>query len=261
MRSVFVIILVATFLTALEGLVAQDRFIRVFSQGSVEVKPDVATITAYVIGGGDTVKEATEDCESKTEKAKATFDPMEYRDVELTVGKPTFSMEGSNPMAALMGGGMMAAGGDDSSAFQCSCTFEFKIQINKDFTQEKINSIVNHVAVGIEKAELKWSKGMPQTNVLTLSLSDPTKALDEAMKKAVDEARRKATKLAELHGKKLGDVISINETSAPPQNDDSSSPYGQIIAMYSSMFSGANESDNGMIQVSSNLEVTFALVD
>ncbi len=238
---------------------AQDGFIRVTGSGVVKVKPDVATITAYVIGKGDSVEEATSDYKSKSEKALEVFDPMEYRDVKVTIGKPSFSMGGANRMVAMMG--VIPGGDEEPAAYMATCAVTVNIPLNPEATQEKINSIVNKVVVGMEKAKLEWSgTGMPQSTVVKLSLKDRKPFLDEAMKQAVEEARRKAAVLAGLSGRQLGGIISVEETTAlpNPEDDSSSSPYSQLIAIYSMMMPGNSDGSDGMIEVTSHLEVTFA---
>jgi uncharacterized protein YggE len=60
--------------------------------------------------------------------------------------------------------------------------------------------------------------GANTLNGLTFAVADPKPLLDEARKEAVADARAKAELLAEAAGVKLGNIVSIAETSAaePP---------------------------------------------
>ncbi len=261
-HSLFVFSLTCLIVGAsLQSANAQEKFIRVVGDSKITVKPDMAKITAYVIGTGETIEEVIKSYTIGTESVNETFDPMAFKDVNVTVGNPNFSLGGNNPMIAMMGmGGVEAV---EVTKYRASCPVTFEIPLQQDFTQEKINSLIDQVVVGIDKAELKWNESgsAGSGQMIVLELRDKQAALDQVAEQAAAEARRKAERLAKLHGKQLGDVISIEETQAPlaASNDNSNNPYAQVIAVYSMMGGVSSPGNPGTIEISSHLEVTYAI--
>ena len=90
---------------------------------------------------------------------------------------------------------------------------------------------------------------------LAWTVDDPSQALDDARKAAMEDARNRATTLTKSGGVKLGDVISITESSqsvAPPVYEASSGDKGESG-------SPAIPIEAGTETITVNVDVVYAL--
>jgi hypothetical protein len=162
--------------------------ISVTGEGSVDVVPDMATVTLGVTVSGDTAKAAL-DANSAAlsaviEKLKAAG--IEDRDIQtsgLSLG-PVYDYSSSgNPQQVL--------------GYTASNMVTVRVR-----AIDTVGSVL----------DASVTDGANTLNGIAFGLTDPVPAADEARKAAVADARRKAELLAAAAGVELGPIVSISET-------------------------------------------------
>ncbi len=246
----------------------EGNYVRVNATGTVHVKPDVATITAYVSEQADAADEATSDFNKKKDNLEQVFNKMEFPDVELVFQGPQLSKTSQSAMAGMAPAIMVAPGvapaaDAPDSVFVMQESVNFKIKLDPEVDSDKLQGLTNNILAGIEKAECSLSNTFrsynPRSSVVSYSIGDAQQATREARKKAMELARQKALNLAELSNRELGKVISVEEVRSGPVASPTSNPsfspyYPQPVSAASDRSSTFNK-----IPVASTLTVKFEL--
>lgn len=163
--------------------------ITVTGEGSVEVRPDMATVTLGVTTEGATAAEAMAANSAELTKVLANLRAagIEERDIQ-TSGlslNPNWDNQYSSE-----GGAPKIAG----------------------FIASNTVTVTVRALDGLGQAlDAAVKDGANTLNGVTFGVSEPDPALDEARKKAVADARRRAETLAEAAGARLGEVRAITE--------------------------------------------------
>jgi len=176
------------------GSASAQRTITVSAEGSVESKPDFATVTMMVSTQDQTAQAVfarTEDNAAKLTKA-LTDAGVSASDIEA---------EGSalNPSYDYSGG----AGGPNPhlAGYRMMNTYQVRVRSIKDLP--KI----------IDAGTLA---GATNVSISSYGIVNKDELEEQASKKAIAEAREKAERLAEQMGAKLGPIVSISDGSDVP---------------------------------------------
>ncbi|MBA3908724.1 MAG: SIMPL domain-containing protein [Rhodobacter sp.] len=193
MRVLSVLMLTAVFALPLPAFAdeASAPMITVTGTGTVEVAPDIATLTIGVTTQGDTAAAALAANSAALEAvmARLTAAGVEARDMQTS----NLSL---NPNWA----------GYDSSTPTISGYVAANMLTIRVRQLDGLGAVLDAAV----------ADGANTLNGLNFGLADPDPALNEARKEAVADARVRAELLATAAGVKLGRIVSISEVSAGP---------------------------------------------
>jgi uncharacterized protein len=212
------------------------RTVTVIGEGTVSVKPDVATATVGVEVVAATVKDATSQASSNMDKVMAALKAAGVQDKDIQTSNYSITFErSSEPKPATSNNeGTVSAG-----LYRVSNMVTVKI---RDLT--KVGQIMDDVVNA--GANTIWG--------VNFTVDDATKARSDARAKAVDDAATRAAELARLSNVTLGDVLEVSEVvGAMPI-------YGAKVNSAVGMGGGgAGPISPGETQISMQLQVTYAI--
>lgn len=164
-----------------------DTF-NVTGEGTVAVKPDIATLNAGIQAQGSTVKDAQDQINDAINKVAAAVKNLgiEQEDIQTT----NYNI---NPTYDYTGGSQRITG------YSASTNLSIKVR-NID--------LVNQV---IDRAT---ANGANQIGSISFNVDDKTKVENEARQKAVADAKSKAESAAKIAGFKLGRMVNYSENFA-----------------------------------------------
>lgn len=224
----------ATVLVMAAPVWAEDAraLITVSGEGTVEVAPDMATLSLGVMSDGDTAKSALEANNAAIaaviERVKAAG--IEERDIQtsgLSLG-PRYDYSKTNP-----------DGTQIINGYSASNMLTVRVR-----ALDTVGGVLDAVV----------ADGANALNGISFGLQDASAATDEARKNAVADARRKAELYAAAAGVKLGRVVGISEQGSfmPPM------PMA-MDAM--GMKAGAVPVAAGALSVGATVSLTFELAE
>ncbi len=161
-----------------------DTF-NVTGQGSVLVKPDIATINAGIEASSTTVKAVQDQINSVSSKIASAVKNLgvEEKDIK-TINYsiyPTYDYKQPTPKI---------------TGYRASATLTIKIR-----NIDKVNEVIDAAT----------SSGANQISNIQFDVDDKSKAENEARQKAVDEAKKKAESAARIAGFSLGRLVNYQE--------------------------------------------------
>ena len=172
---------------------AMPPMITVTGTGTVEARPDIATLTIGVTTEGDTAAEALAANSAQLEgvMARLTAAGIEARDMQTSNLSLNPNWTGYDSSSAT---------GPTIAGYVASNMLTIRVR-----QLDGLGAVLDAAV----------ADGANTMNGLTFGLADPDPALDEARKEAVADARARAELLAMAAGVKLGRVIAISEDAAP----------------------------------------------
>lgn len=189
MRILSALVLSAAFAMPVLADTATAPSVYATGTGTVEVSPDIATLSVGVTTQGDTAAAAlAANSEAiAAVMARLTANGIEERDMQT-------SNLYLNPNWAGYDTGTPVISGYVASNMLTITVRDL----------EKLGAVLDSAV----------SDGANTLNGVTFGLADPAPVLDEARKEAVSDARARAELLATAAGMKLGKILSITESSA-----------------------------------------------
>jgi uncharacterized protein YggE len=175
--------------------------ITVTGSGSVDAKPDMATITVGVVTEGETAAAALD---QNTERMQKLFDNLKAGGIEeKDMQTANFNV---SPKYSRRPPNEPRTGGNDGN--------ERPIIIGY--------TVINEVRIKVRRLsslgrvlDKSVQEGANRIHGISFSIDDETNLLDEARKKAMADARRKAELLAEAADVPLGPAIRISDQQGP----------------------------------------------
>lgn len=265
MKMIPVLLAVLSISTQLDA--QQNHYVRVKCTGVVHAKPEVVKIRALLTSNGETPQEATDKFNEKKQAATDTFDPMEFKEVEIKFGVTALRQNAQNNFGVPMivaPGAAPAAPVDSGNDYSVTSEVEFVIEIDNEMKMSSLLELVGRIAEGLKKSEMTWTNGYnPGTgqSLMAFELQDQTTLVNQATEKAMENAKTKALHIAKLSNRKLGKVISVTEINSThvqfnPYPANYFNPQPGIYPIQTGQDMQVNS-----IPISANLEVTFELLD
>ena len=217
-------------ITAQVGTAAQ-RGITVVGVGTANGTPDVAHITVGVETQGTSVQQAVDDNKTKMTALLSALKALNIADKDIqTTNYSVYSQSDSVPSPASSDNG--------------SLTYHVSNQVDvvvRDVS--KLGDVLDKVVAA----------GANNIYGVNFSVDDPSKLQADARTKAFADAKARAQSLAQLAGVSLGDVVSVSEFGS------GSSPIMMAQAPAAGMGGGGAPIQPGNLDVSMNVQVTFAI--
>ena len=170
---------------------APDRVLWLTGHGEVRAKPDMARITVGVMTEGPTAREALTANTRAMQKVMAAIKSAGIAEKDIQTSN--FSVS--------------ARYGDETQGRQQVIGYTVSNNVDVAIRElPKLGAILDDVV----------SQGSNQIYGIAFDLAERQPLADEARKRAVADARRKADVYAGAAGVKLGRVMALTETGAPP---------------------------------------------
>lgn len=214
------------------GVGSLGRTVTVVGEGTVRIKPDLATTSIGVETVGASVREASDESADimKAVLAALKAEGVAERDMQTTgysvwVERPGMTLEERSSQQAI-----------------------YHVTNNVNVTIRDIKSVSAALDAAIEA-------GANQIYGISFALADPKVLASDARKLAVKDALAKATELAELNGVEVGQVVSISEVLT------SSGPYLSNFSTKDAMGmgGGAGPVSTGELEQTMQLQITYAI--
>ena len=245
----------------------QENTVSVKVQGIVQAKPDTATLTASLSASGETAVESAQAYQQKLTLLNELFDPMEYRDIQMKIGKVGLSLHNHQHFAVPMGfgevGGAVPFVDAEEAApqFHSRSSVEFKIKLDAEMTESKVLEHVDKIAGLIESSEIELDSSNYDSTLIAFNLVDRQKHMDAALGKGIEEAKRKASLIADLTNRRLGNVITVHESGFSISGSNSPHSGNFINQQYFPVSSLSLNTQPDEITLTVALEVVFELAD
>lgn len=179
--------LVGVLMLAVPALAKVSRQIAVSGEGQVSVKPDVARISLGVRSSAPTVAQAMSQNRAAMQKVLQTLHEVGIEERDICTTQFSLNYEPPHPLEK---------GGVEEGKYWVENMVLVTIR-----DLERVDAVL----------EQATQAGADQIWGLQFAVDQPDSAAAEARKLAAGQARSKAEQLAQLHGGRLGPVISISE--------------------------------------------------
>jgi len=215
------------------------RTMIVVGQGKVSSQPDIAMATVGVQVTSPDIKEATSEASATMEEIMAALKAMDIADSDIQTTSYSINYERRPDFEVRVSPESDAT--EPEGRYHVSNMVNIKIR-DLDKVGQVLDEVVNAGANSI------WG--------VNFGIDDMSELESEARAKAVEDARARAEELAELSGVKLGSVIQVSEIVG-------SSAYvaGYVVPEMAArvMGGGAGPTSPGELQVTTQLQITFAI--
>ncbi len=203
-------------------LTEPDRTLTVVGRASVSGKPDVALINVGVETFSATVAEATRQNSDKMAAVMAKLTELGVAEKDIQTSNFNITLE--------------RQGYDVSSGqYRVSNTVQVKVR-----DTSKVSAMLGALI----------EAGMNQVWGVSFTIEDQTALEDQARTKAIEDAQKRAGELAKLEGVQLGQILQMTENGS----------YGPVYGGGGyAKESGAGPFSPGEVEVSSQVQVTFAI--
>jgi len=223
------------------------RQIHVQADATLDVAPDMATLDARLwertpaqvqgqesSGDSDAIKEARDRLESRTGELIRTLENAGVESGDIRAGslsvRPDYIQAPRN--------------GDDDTPPQVRTQVERPVSLTLNDLDQLPRVLDALTAAGVDSLD-----------GVSYGLQDSNAADDQALKKALERARQKAEMMAETLNVDLGDVVSIEETTAPRYQPQ------MMRAMAKSESDAAPEYRSGEISIDAGVSVVWEIDD
>ncbi len=210
--------------------------ISVVGIGQVSGAPDIARVTIGVQTQGADIKAAVAQNNTDMTALVATLKAAGIAEKDIQTSN--YSVSAETPPVPVEAPGTSKSGTSAAAAVTYHVANQVQVTV-RDLT--KLSDILDKSV----------DSGANSIYGVSFDLSDTSKLEDQARAAAVADAKSRAEKLAQLEGVTLGSVLQVSEVSSMPGPIMYASAYGKG--------GGGVPIENGSIQVTINLQVTYAI--
>lgn len=211
-----------------------DRYINVTGVGSIQVKPDMATIQIGVTTNAKTANEAQKTNANTSKKVIQAVQKLGVKESDI-----------------------------NTQYLNVYPVYDYE----KNVTQVRGYSVNNQLSITVqdvskagEIVNAAMAAGANNLNGVSYDVKDRAKYYDQAVEKAMSSAKSKATAIAKVSGQQLGSVVNVSDSSYDYSN-------GMEVMVESDAIPATDGTNNkigdtlkpSLVKISANLNVTFGM--